>query len=50
MRHIVFRRLTVVNGTPGNWGVTNKVDEIVIYHIQFSYDIKTRNTRFYYNR
>ena len=22
MRHIGFRRLTVVNGTPGNWGVT----------------------------
>ena len=22
MRHTGFRRLTVVNGTPGNWGVT----------------------------
>ena len=22
MRHIGFRRLTVVNWTPGNWGVT----------------------------
>ena len=22
MRHIGFRRLTVVNGTPGFWGVT----------------------------
>ena len=23
MRHIGFRRLTVVNGTPGFWGVTD---------------------------
>ena len=23
MRHTGFRRLTVVNGTPGFWGVTN---------------------------
>ena len=23
MRHTCFRRLTVVNGTPGFWGVTN---------------------------
>ena len=23
MRHIGFRRLTVVNGTPGFWGVTS---------------------------
>ena len=22
MRHIGFRRLTVVNGTPGNWSIT----------------------------
>ena len=27
MRHIGFRRLTVVNGTPGFWGVTEKVVE-----------------------
>ena len=23
MRHTGFRRLTMVNGTPGNWGVTS---------------------------
>ena len=22
MRHTGFRKLTVINGTPGNWGVT----------------------------
>ena len=27
MRHTGFRRLTVVNGTPGFWGVT--------YHVEF---------------
>ena len=26
MRHIGFRRLTVVNGTPGFWGVTPTID------------------------
>ena len=25
MRHTGFRRLTVVNGTPGFWGVTKEV-------------------------
>ena len=25
MRHTGFRRLTVVNGTPGFWGVTNTI-------------------------
>ena len=28
MRHTGFRRLTVVNGTLGFWGVTNGVDHI----------------------
>ena len=33
MRHTGFRRLTVVNGTPGFWGVTNTiVIFIVIVH------------------
>ena len=26
MRHAGFRRLTVVNGTPGKWGVTENIE------------------------
>ena len=28
MRHTGFRRLTVVNGTPKNWGVTMQASSI----------------------
>ena len=43
MRHTSFRRLTVVNGTPGFWGVTNFVDSgtltmaRITNHICFSF-------------
>ena len=30
MRHTGFRRLTIVNGTPGFWGVTLTVKEEVV--------------------
>ena len=37
MRHTGFRRLTVVNGTPGFWGVTNVLSEkLVISYFAWS--------------
>ena len=33
MRHTGFRKLTVVNGTPGFWGVTVWAQETVFIHI-----------------
>ena len=31
MIHTGFRRLTVVNRTPGNWGVTDIIDDMYIW-------------------
>ena len=33
MRHTGFRRLTVVNGTPGFWGVTASIFLSLKYHL-----------------
>ena len=35
MRHIGFRRLTVVNGTPGKWGVT----VAMVIHVSYCINI-----------
>ena len=36
MRHTGFRRLTMVNGTPGFWGVTKILYQIILNH-KFQY-------------